>query len=101
MTEGRGSEVKGDSVVEHCREHDCCIWVQRMAASSAFSHLAGEWHLQWMPDDRAWFLVPPRGNVREIRVAEDADPTKELAVEGVVFDDVRRAIDRDGLFPPC
>lgn len=92
--------MTGDSVVEHCREHDCCILVPQMASSGS-SHLAGEWHLRWMPDDRAWFLVPPQGNVREIRVAEDADPTKELAVEGVVFDDVRQAIDRGGLFPPC
>jgi hypothetical protein len=54
-----------------------------------------------MPDDRAWFLVPPQGNVREIRVAEDADPTGELAVDGVEFESVRHAITRDGLFPPC
>lgn len=93
--------MANDSVVEHCREHDCCIRVSRMAASPGFPHLTGEWHLRWMPDDRAWFLVPPQGNVREIRVGEDADPTKELAVDGVQFDDVRRAIDRDALFPPC
>ncbi|MGI8615329.1 MAG: hypothetical protein ACR2L4_00890 [Actinomycetota bacterium] len=54
-----------------------------------------------MPDDRAWFLVPPQGNVREIRVAEDADPTDELAVDGVELESVRHAIARDGLFPPC
>ncbi len=89
------------SLPERCTEHDCCIRVPRIETLPDFSHLAGEWHLQWMPDDRAWFLVPPQGNVREIRVAEDADPTKELAVEGVVFDDVRQAIDRGGLFPPC
>lgn len=93
--------MTGDSVVEHCPEHDCCILVPRMAASSGFSHLAGEWHLRWMPDDQAWFLVPPQGNVREIRVAEDADPTDELAVDGAEFESVRHAITRDGLFPPC
>ena len=65
------------------------------------SQLTGEWHLRWMPDDHAWFLVPPQGNVREIRVAEDADPTDELAVDGVEFESVRHAIGRDGLFPPC
>jgi hypothetical protein len=90
-----------DSLPERCMEHDCCIRVPRMAASPDSPQLAGEWHLRWMPDDRAWFLVPPQGNVREIRVAEDADPTNELAVDGVRFDDVRRAIDRDALFPPC
>ena len=93
--------MTGDSGVEHCREHDCCIRVTLMVASSGFSQLTGEWHLRWMPDDRAWFLVPPQGNVREIRVAEDADPTGELAVDGVEFEDVRHAIARDGLFPPC
>ena len=99
--ERESSDVTGDGVVEHCREHDCCIRVPRMAASSDFSHLTGEWHLRWMPDDHAWFLVPPQGNVREIRVAEDADPTDELAVDGVEFESVRHAIGRDGLFPPC
>ncbi len=93
--------MTGGSVVEHCREHDCCIRVPRVVASSGFSQLAGEWHLRWMPDDRAWFLVPPQGNVREIRVAEDADPTDELAVDGVELESVRHAIARDGLFPPC
>ena len=88
-------------VAEHCRVHACCIRVPRMDASSGFSQLAGEWHLRWMPDDRAWFLVPPQGNVREIRIAEDADPTGELAVDGVEFESVRNAITRDGLFPPC
>ena len=88
-------------MAEHCRAHDCCIHVPRIQTSPDFSHLAGEWHLRWMPDDRAWFLVPPQGNVREIRVAEDADPTGELTVDGVGFEDVRMAIARDGLFPPC
>ncbi len=88
-------------VAEPCREHDCCIRIPRMDAPSRLSRLAGEWHLRWMPDDRAWFLVPPQGNVREIRVAEDADPTGELAVDGVEFESVRHAIARDGLFPPC
>jgi hypothetical protein len=90
-----------DSVAERCREHDCCIRVPRVETSPDLSHLAGEWHLRWMPDDRAWFLVPPQGNVFEIRVAEDADPAGELAVDGVGLDDVRLAIARDGLFPPC
>jgi hypothetical protein len=90
-----------DGVAERCRAHDCCIRVPRMAASVGFSHLAGEWHLRWMSDDRAWFLVPPQGNVREIRVAEDADPAEELSVDGVEFESVRHAIARDGLFPPC
>lgn len=90
-----------DRLPERCPEHDCCIRVPRIETSPDFSHLAGEWHLWWIPDDRSWFLVPPQGNVREIRVAEDADPMEELAVEGVELDDVRHAINRDGLFPPC
>jgi hypothetical protein len=90
-----------DTLAEPCRQHDCCIRVPRVEASSGFSHLAGEWHLRWMADDRAWFLVPPQGNVREIRVAEDGDPTAVLAVDGVGLDEVRHAIDQGGLFPPC
>ncbi len=91
--------MTGDHVAEHCREHDCCIRVPRMAASSGFSQLTGEWHLRWMPDDHAWFLVPPQGNVREIRVAEDADPTAELAVDGVEFESVRHAIGSGRIVP--
>jgi hypothetical protein len=86
---------------ELCPEHSCCIRVARVEAAPGFSRLAGEWHLRWMPDDSAWFLVPPQGNVWEIRVTDGADPAGELAVDGVMFDDIRRAIDRDALFPPC
>ena len=93
--------MANDNVAEHCREHGCCIRVPRMATSPRFSHLTGEWHLRWIPDDRTWFLVPPQGNVREVRVAEDADPARELAVDGLALDEVRRTIERDGLFPPC
>ena len=93
--------MANDSVAEHCREHDCCIRVPRMAASPGFSHPTGEWHLRWIPDDRTWFLVPPQGNVREVRVADDANPTNELALDGVTLDEVRETIERDGLFPPC
>ena len=90
-----------DSLAELCAQHSCCIRVPRVETSPEFSHLAGEWHLMWMPDDSAWFLAPPRGNVWEIRVTTGADPTAQLAVDGVMFDDVRRAIDREALFPPC
>jgi hypothetical protein len=55
----------------------------------------------WMRDDSAWFLAPPQGNVWEIRVTGDADPAGELAVDGVMFEDIRREIDQKGLFPPC
>jgi hypothetical protein len=90
-----------DSPAELCTEHRCCIRVPRVETSPEFSHLAGEWHLMWMPDDSAWFLAPPQGNVWEIRVTGDADATGELAVDGVIFDDIRRAIDQKALFPPC
>ncbi len=90
-----------DGAAERCTEHDCCIRVTQIEASPGFSHLAGEWHLRWFPNDHAWFLVPPQGNVREVLVPEDADATNELSVEGVMFDDVRRAIHRNALFPPC
>jgi hypothetical protein len=90
-----------DSRAERCAKHDCCIRVPRIEASPDASHLTGEWHLRWIPDDRTWFLVPPQGNVREIRVPEDADPTNELALDGFAFDDIRLAIQRDELFPPC
>ena len=90
-----------DGSVERCPQHECCIRVAQVETSPGSSHLAGEWHLMWMPDDHAWFLVPPRGNVREIRVADDERPTDLLAVDGVSLDRVRRAIDRDALFPPC
>ena len=90
-----------ESVAERCKEHGCCIRVPRLEASPGFSHLAGEWHLRWFPADHAWFLVPPQGNVREIQVADDADATDGLSVDGVMFDDVRRTIHRNTLFPPC
>jgi hypothetical protein len=93
--------MASDGAAEHCPEHDCCIRVPWMATSPGFSHLTGEWHLRWIPDDRTWFLVPPLGNVREVRVAEDADPTDELVLDDVALDGVRRAIQRDALFPPC
>jgi len=93
---GTGSDV----TAARCASHGCCIHVPRLEAPDA-PHLTGEWHLEWMGDDGAWFLVPPQGNVIEIRVPEGADPPGELAVDGVAFDDVRRAIERDGLFPPC
>ena len=90
-----------ESLPERCTKHDCCIRVPWIEASPGFSHLTGEWHLRWIPDGRTWFLVPPQGNVREIRVAEDADPTSELALDGVALDDVRLAVERQSLFPPC
>jgi hypothetical protein len=90
-----------DSPVEICSEHTCCIHAPRVETTNHASHLAGEWHLRWMPDDSAWFLVPPKGNVWEIRVTDGADPVEALAVEGVVFDGIRDTIARQGLFPPC
>ena len=93
--------MTNDGSIEVCSEHPCCIRALRVETSSEASHLAGEWHLQWMPDDSAWFLVPPRGNVWEIRVTHGADPVDELAVEGVTFDAIRASIAGQGLFPPC
>jgi hypothetical protein len=93
--------IADDGLAELCPKHDCCIRVPQVEASAGFYHLAGEWHLRWMPDDRAWFLVPPQGNVREIRITDGADPTGELAVDGVMFAMVRRAIAQKALFPPC
>jgi hypothetical protein len=54
-----------------------------------------------MPHDSAWFLVPPHGNVIEIRVLDGADPVGELTVDGAPFDGIRQEIARSGLFPPC
>jgi hypothetical protein len=93
--------MAGGGTVERCEEHTCCFRAPGILAAPGFEHLAGDWHLQWMPDDSAWFLVPPRGNVREVRVPGGADPPGELAVEGVLFDDIRAEIARGGLFPPC
>jgi len=90
-----------DSSAELCADHGCCIRVPRVETSPESSHLAGEWHLMWMAGDSAWFLVPPQGNVWEIRVTGNADPTRELTVDGVMFDGIRRAIDQKALFPPC
>jgi hypothetical protein len=87
--------------VEHCDEHPCCLRANDITASPGFPHFAGDWHLEWMPDDSAWFLVPPHGNVIEIRVLGGADPVGELSVDGAPFDGIREVIDRDGLFPPC
>lgn len=93
--------MTSDAGVERCTQHACCLRAHGVAAADAFPHLAGEWHLQWMTDDSAWFLVPPHGNVREIRVPGGADPPGELAVDGVLFDVIREEIARNGLFPPC
>jgi hypothetical protein len=84
-----------------CAKHACCIHVPRLEAADGFAHLSGEWHLEWMGDDSAWFLVPPQGNVIEIRVPRDGDAPGELTVDGVPFEGVRAVIERDGLFPPC
>jgi hypothetical protein len=96
-----GMTTADEIVAERCTEHRCCIRVPRVEASAGLPHLAGEWHLRWFPDDGAWFLVPPQGNVREVLVEKGADATDELSVDGVLFDAVRRAIHRDALFPPC
>ena len=90
-----------NNLAERCKRHICCIRAPRIEASPGSSHPAGEWHLRWIPDDRTWFLVPPQGNVREVRIAEGADPTNDLALEGLVLEDIRRVIERDALFPPC
>lgn len=90
-----------DIAVERCARHDCCIRVPRIATSPEASHLAGEWHLRWFPDDRSWFLAPPQGNIHEVLVRDGEDPTDALVIDGVMFDDVRRAIHRGSLFPPC
>jgi hypothetical protein len=93
--------MTSDGLVARCERHACCIHVPRIEASPGFEHLAGEWHLQWMANDGAWFLAPPQGNVFEIRIADGADATDELAVDGVAFDPIRAEIRRLGLFPPC
>ena len=87
--------------VERCMQHACCLRASGVVAAAESPHLAGEWHLEWMSNDSAWFLVPPHGNVREIRVLGGADPVDELEVDGVLFDDIRGEIARNGLFPPC
>jgi hypothetical protein len=89
------------SVVERCHDHRCCLVARDLQASPGAAHLAGTWHLQWMSDDSAWFLVPPQGNVREVRVLGEADPVGELTIDVVGFDDARAEIARSGLFPPC
>jgi hypothetical protein len=93
--------MTSDAGVERCTQHACCLLAHGVAADDAFPQLAGEWHLQWMTDDSAWFLVPPHGNVHEIRVPDGADPPGELAVDGALFDGIREEIARNGLFPPC
>ena len=90
-----------NNLAERCTKHVCCIRAPLVEASPGSSQPTGEWHLRWIPNDRTWFLVPPQGNVREVRVAEGADPTHELMVDGLIFDDIRRAIERGALFPPC
>jgi hypothetical protein len=87
--------------VERCDEHRCCLHARDVTASQGFARFAGEWHLEWMPDDSAWFLVPPHGNVIEIRVLDGADPVGELSVAGASLDPIREEIARSGLFPPC
>jgi hypothetical protein len=94
--------TEGDVTAARCAKHACCIHVPHLEASDGNPHLTGEWHLQWMENDGAWFLVPPFGNVIEVRVGPIVDPIGELVVEGVpAFEAVRIAIERDGLFPPC
>src|SRR5919106_4635305 len=80
--------------VERCEEHRCCLLAHSVEAEPGSPYLAGAWHLEWMSDDSAWFLVPPHGNVFEIRVLGGADPAGELAVEGVSFDVIREEIER-------
>ena len=92
---------ESDVTAARCTKHACCIHVAHLEAAEGLAHLTGEWHLEWMGDDSAWFLVPPQGNVVEIRVPDGAEPPGELAVDGVPFEEVRRAIQRDRLFPPC
>ena len=88
-----------DVTAERCANHVCCIRAPRVDVDPGFEHLRGEWHLQWFEADGAWFLAPPNGNVFEIRVAAGEDPVAALVVDGVQFDDVRRA--SGSLFPPC
>ena len=87
--------------VERCTQHACCLRASGVAAAAGSPHLAGEWHLEWMSNDSAWFLVPPHGNVFEIRILGGTDPVAELQVERVLFDGIREEIARNGLFPPC
>jgi hypothetical protein len=94
-------DMTDDVIAERCSAHDCCIRAPEVDVEPGYDRLRGEWHLQWMSADSAWFLAPPRGNVFEIRVAPDDDPLAALEVEGVRLDAVRRASERDDLFPPC
>jgi hypothetical protein len=94
-------DVTDDVIAERCTAHACCIRAPKVDTDPGFDHLRGEWHLRWIPDDGAWFLAPPHGNVFEIRVEPGADPVAALEVEGVRLADVRRASERDSLFPPC
>ena len=100
-----GEVTAGGGTVERCEEHACCLRASGVLAVPGFEHLAGVWHLEWMPDDSAWFLLQPRGNISEIRVLGGADPPGELAVEGALFDDIRAEIARAGPLPrpadPC
>jgi hypothetical protein len=89
----------GQVVVQRCTAHACCLRAPHV--ESEVSGLAGEWHLRWMDRDSAWFLVPPHGNVWEIRVPRGEDPGARLAVDGVRFDEIRETIAREGLSPPC
>ena len=95
------NDVTDDLIAERCSAHACCIRAPKVDADAGFDHLRGEWHLQWMSDDGAWFLAPPHGNVFEIRVEPGADAIAALEVEGARLEDVRRASHRDSLFPPC
>ena len=88
-----------DVTAERCSTHACCIRAPHVDVDAGLEHLRGEWHLQWIPDDGAWFLAPPKGNVFEIQVAAGEDPVAALDVPGVHLDDVRQA--SGSLFPPC
>jgi hypothetical protein len=98
---GMASAMTDDATAERCSTHTCCIRAAQVDVDPGYEHLRGEWHLQWVEEDGAWFLAPPRGNVFEIRVAADADAVASLAVEGVRLDEVRRVSERESLFPPC
>ncbi|HEX5937215.1 MAG TPA: hypothetical protein VFZ75_05940 [Actinomycetota bacterium] len=97
----RGPNVTDEGTARGCARHTCCILAPNVDVEPGFDHLRGEWHLQWVPGDGAWFLAPPKGNVFEIRVAAGEDPVAALEVEGVKLDEVRRAVAGDSLFPPC
>ena len=68
--------------VERCTEHACCFRAPGVVAAPGFAHLAGEWHLEWMSNDSAWFLVPPQAtSERSACAGEPTHPASSRSTE--------------------